>query len=261
MSMSALQSAIQQMGIRKFLSPVPPIISNLRLDIDAVYSYSDVGKTSVCVTDGERVQVATDQSGLGFDAAQATEINRPRYKTNIFGKYPSIRATPTTGEIEALVIPHSFTTVVLNNVLNAKTTYCVVKCGANLGSPLYPIFAQYNVYTFELRHDYIKTSTYTDAVYYATYIASNLNKSFILSSVHDGVNLKLYVNGTLRDSPLVAATTGGADAWAYVAANTIGDNPYQIDLGRLLVYNTAHDETQRGSVEAWLSAYYGIPLV
>lgn len=60
-----------------------PVTTGLQLLLDA--------RTITGLINADKVASWADQSGQGNDAAQATDANRPTYRTNIFGTNPAVR--------------------------------------------------------------------------------------------------------------------------------------------------------------------------
>ena len=81
----------------------------------------------------------------------------------------------------------------------------------------------------------------------------------IVSSVYDGTNLELYVNGVadIATTAVASFNSTGGDA-LYVGSNSAVSEPWQGYIGEIIIYDNVLDTDERKLVEKYLSKKWNV---
>jgi hypothetical protein len=206
---------------------------------------------ALALTDGAMVASWTDSSGNSRHATQAADAKKPLYKTAIQNGKPVVRfdATDDTLAITATIASGSW------------SIYAVHSGPGTAVNGRYILDTQSGRLIVAVRTANGVSDT-TIGWYdggWKTVAAGTTGfqiNSWILTS---GGNGEIFRNGTsLGTAAYSAKGIGGAIA---LGTRYDGTGPFfGADMGEVIFYNAAHNATQRGQVQSYLSTRWGIAL-
>ncbi len=225
----------------------------LRLDASAVEELSD----------GDKVETWDDLSGEENDATQATEENRPIYKTDILNGKPVVRFDGendylTTGAAN-IGQSHTIFAVAQSQEEDAPHRRQLIQSGGSTIGNDNVIIEQENdennwrafVYSSEESSGVIdlqsKNSVITGQWYLISYIRDD-----------DTKESKLWINENLEDDDVWDGTVSGETEELFIGQHTSLDFHWWGDVAEILIYNTALSDSDRGKVEQYLGEKWGI---
>ena len=226
------------------------------LDIPGCVLWLDASQITG-LNDGDDVSTWPDLSVSANDAAQATAAAKPHYKTNIQNGLPVVRFAETgpsmmqcgaasfsgAGARTILVVYHSTQVGSVDSICgqcasDSANTWCVIQ-SRTVGATGDPYIAAYANDLSGPAQD---------------------NAWKIASMVFDGTTATAFKNGS-------QTATGDKSAWNTVDngfrlghSSTSGNEPMDGDIAEIVVYNTSLSVTDRGILEAYLSAKWNIVL-
>jgi hypothetical protein len=220
---------------------------------DATTLFTDAGSTQVS-SDDDLIYQANDKSGEGHNAVQATEADRPVYKTGIqnsqsiarFDGY-TIMGVPAFGE--------SITKLTIFAVIKELRANVFVYCFRSASNP---------ICTLEITADhYIQARTRDTSSNSVTAVgsASVYNAFHVLSGVYNGTANSAYVDGSLADSDTNASydTNSDYNRTSYIGHYQYTGGPtFEGDMAEIVIYNSPLTDTDRQSVESYLNNKWSI---
>lgn len=219
----------------------PPIIGGCTLWLDATKGVTKDGSNLVSQWN--------DQSGNGNHATQGTGANQPTWTDSAVNGLPAINfpgnpVRMTTSQTQATFFGASAKTVFIVSRPTALTNNQYFFGGSNNY-----FFARFNA--ANIRADNYDGSA--DNV--ASGTTAVVGSTYLISVVHDGVNLSIGVNGGSLTSAASGATTNlldtmfiGQDGSGTTGRYTTGY------ISELICYNTVLSTTDRQTIEAYLTA-------
>lgn len=250
-------------GVDTYAS-VPPT-TNLQLWLKAdAGCYTDAAKSTACASDADKVYVWADQSGNGNDAVQATEGNRPLWKTNIVGTLPAIRFDGSndyikTGAIAALeTSTQSIYAVVKSRVTPAATAHVYVRndYDSGAGSSSSIMSGMFSNTTITVSSARASNGTPKEAQRKFT------TSMQLLSLTWNGTtSFKAYFDGKQYSGNITganAAPTTHQQTVLGIDPSDLALYPLDGDIYEILIYNVAHDNYTRSKIERYLAGKWNI---
>ncbi len=189
------------------------------------------------LADGDPVAVWPDASGHGHDATQGTAAKRPRYETNRVNGLPAVFFDAVDDGLATPVDPPRDVTIFVVYASRAGATGAVLNGG--FAFFLGPYVNYYRNYTYGYA-----TGPHVTA---GRWLVHTLRQSSSLD--------ELFVDGAFQ-----ASTTRTADPYTLGIARQ-GTYGKILDgwIAEIVVYGRALTDEERGDVEEWLKARYGLP--
>lgn len=221
----------------------------------ALWLKADAGTSTT--TDGVAVSLWADQSGNARDAAQATGGNQPLYKAAIFNGKPVIRFDGTDDFMA--------TAAYALNGGSTPTGITIFGAASLTAVGSFPMLAAWHNATNELRcnagtgkPEFLAVGSSPGV---GTATAINGTGAHVLTGrFSDANNLtECFVDGASVASGAQAGALVTAANASTVGARTAAADPWNGDVGEVLIYNGALSDTDRVSVEAYLKARWGTP--
>lgn len=209
------------------------------------------------LNDGDAVSTWTDRSGNGRNATQSG-TKRPLYKTNIINGKPALLFDNSDDCLQTAAIDLTGTNgitlyaVVSGITAGALAMIAETSATAATNSGAFNLFRQAdNTVAASARggssSNFLTTATVTST---ATVISAVYDLSLATNEV------TVWLNGTsagTRSSNNNQAVNFGNHALNIGSRNNGASLPLNGYVAELLIYNTAHNSTQRGLIEAYLS--------
>ncbi len=226
---------------------------------------AQISGLSLWLKAGAGITIATgvsnwaDQSGNGNDASQGTPANQPIWVDNVINGRPALSFSS-----------HLLTTTPIT--IGIFTIFCVFQSSATGPSLIYEHSADTNsndglylwnttTYTFLVSRNIVTTQSSKDLS--LNWAADNIAK--ITTHRFDGThaNHTLHINGilqTLTDALTANPGTTTVTDNFYIGNRFAPPQPFGGYIAEIIVYNTALSDSERQTVENYLSVKYGISL-
>ena len=219
---------------------MPPITTDLMVYFDPdVEAYSDAGST--LAVDGDNVRQFNDQSGNSNTAEQSTASLQPVYKTSVLGGGNA--SMQISGDYFNLSSALSFSSG------ESFTFYIVYKKSVNTRNS---VIGSGGTDRIDLRESYVQTFIGGTNSFISH--ADNTDLKIITVVVdRTASTYEVYKNKTSLGSN--SKTFGAASFTRLFGGSLTGSN---IDYGVALMYQSAHDATDVGTVSDWLNDKYSI---
>lgn len=248
-----------------FAIPIPKTVSNLELWLDATSGlYDATTGGSEVIADSSSVARWEDRSGNARHFTQSTANNRPILKTSQLNGKNIVSFDGTNDAIA------NASSTLFRNVTGY--TFFIVRKQRSTISANKAVFTNGST----IRFDILQTSTNkiyprarrlsTDSL--TTLAVSNNNTTpgnfemFCALVDHSITTCKFYKNGTLNASNTNFLTTGSTNDVSYNtvlgAFSAVGTTPSDIDVAEVLVYHGALSDTDRGTIESYLTTKWGL---
>lgn len=212
---------------------------------------------SLGLSGGTAVAAWADQSGNGYDVAQATAGSRPTYQTGVINGQPVVRFSGTSQSLvsSAAIKPTNITIMAVYRPMAAGSTPTVISQTYNAGATNgWGLRAGSSANLTPYADLNIGGSTTTTS----TATVTTVNTPQLLTATYDGVARKAYLGGVLKAN----TTASGSLTYGTVASFTVGShlatNYLNGDIAEILVYNRALSDAERQDVEAYVYAKYGV---
>lgn len=236
----------------------PADIAGLKLWLDA--------SQITGLSDGETVALWSDKSGESNDAIQSTEVNKPLFKTNITNGEPVVRFD---GSNDRLDITND-----ASMQISTSMTFIAVVAYDNWGSSNHETIIAKGPHSNGLNYLFGKSNdndlkfVYNDGsfrnVTETTFNLTN-NQFYILTTVVNKSDNKVYfyVDGDLKSSPTDANNlnySAASTVGAKIGANGTDGEFLNGDIANGLLYDSLLSDSDRESVESYLSSKYNITI-
>ena len=249
----------------RFAAPeAPQTIPGLQLWLDATTGlYDATSGGSLVTTDSSSVARWEDRSGNARHFTQSTANNRPLLKTNqLNGK----NIVSFDGTNDSLLLG---ATTLLRNV--SGYTFFAVRKNRSSVSALKILFANgstrfdfntqaTNNATFRVRR--LAADTLTTLAGGNNSTTANTFQMFCGKVDHANTTATLYRNGTqlaTNSSFLTSGNTNDVSSGSGLGANSLGGNQWSdVDVAEVLVYHGALSDTDRGTIESYLTTKWGL---
>jgi hypothetical protein len=222
-------------------------------------------------SDGDSVETPTDWSGAGHAPAQATSSRRPTYETGVVNGLPVFRfdgvddrfdfsggaldmAKNQSGlTVYIVVIPSSTTSAAQRNLVSISSGT------SSTAQRVLVSFGTSGTTTIGGRR--------LDADSFATTFGSLSHTSgtaWVVTALFDWANSDLYSwQNTTADIANTSYQTAGSTSNTSSLAATIGSNSagafiFAGDIAEILIYQAAHDSTDRADIQSGLMTLYGL---
>ena len=224
----------------------PPITADLQVYYNPdVEVYSDTNGT--LAVDGDNVRQVNDQSGNSNTLNQTTGSLQPLYKTTVLGN--------GNASFQAQNDALNFTTNISRGTTDDFTIYLVYK-RTNTTNTAYILEGNNGVNPRldfnSTSHLFRSTSGGTAAV--LNYTATTDLELVAYSFDRTAGTVEMYINNSLEDTYSVYFTRRFED-WDEIFANSTNI----INFGSALIYYSAHDATDVGTISDWLNEKYSFP--
>lgn len=251
----------------RFAAPeVPQTVSGLQLWLDATTGlYDATSGGSVVTADSAAVARWEDRSGFGRHATQATENNRPILKTSqLNGK----NIISFDGVNDSLSIT---TSALLRNV-SGYTIFAIRKNRSSVTVSSKVLFVNGSTLKFELnttatnsiqaRCRRLTTDTIATFSAGANTTTANSFQLFCAQVDHLNTTIKVFRNGSQIASNSAFMTSGNSSDVSNVSvlcANAARTGQWaDTDIAELLIYHGALSDTDRGTIESYLTTKWGL---
>lgn len=208
---------------------------------------------ALALSDGTAVATWTDSSAAGNNLTQATPANQPTYKTGIVNGKPIVRFDGLASFMRATFTQGP-----------AYSLFAVAKSTSAAAGPFQILNADdvgsHRIFQFEYNTGNLVMVTFTNVTNYAPSQAATFTNWNYLSGVNDGSNAQVFVGGVGGSSvPETGTPNSGAGLFTIGADSTGGPNGFfPGDIAEALMYNNAVTPTNRGKIENYLKAKYGL---
>lgn len=227
----------------------PPDSTNLVLWLDALQGvYNDAGST--LATNGQTVQQWNDQSGKGHNVSQATSGNRPSFITGTQNGLPIVEFSNASGGDWLAVGDHADLEMDTDS-----SVFCVIKYVSVQGQS--GIVHKGNAYFYYLTANAkqeidrpfnsnggVSTTDLGITIYHA------------IGAIVSGTGVSYFVNGSADGTTTVS--TGSANANDLTIGEFGGGGRLSGRIGELLIWKTALNSTDRGTVFTYLQSKWGL---
>jgi len=228
----------------------PPDPTNLVLWLEAnVQAYSDAGTT--LATNGQTVQQWNDQSGNSHNVSQATSGSRPTFVTNAINGLPALDFDQG-GTSDFMAVAN---TADLN--MNLDSSVFVVLKVNSLPGGQNGLAQKGNAYFY-----YITSSgkqeidrPFTSNGAQAT-TDLGLTVYHVVACIISGTGVTYYVNSTADGTTTVSTGSTNVNDFTIGAFGSNGTLSGRI--AEMMVYKTAVNSTDRGTINTYLGAKYGL---
>jgi hypothetical protein len=205
--------------------------------------------TQIASTDGTALSSWSDASGGGHHATQGTGAAQPTYQTNELNGKPVVRFDGTDdfmglGDL-SLVFPTAATLLVVYGITGTEDRYSVFENTSNNGYWSYSGGVGYFCAFRTARID----------GYPAAMPETGTN---LVSVVSSASTYQVYLDGTGQGAQAAGYSAGGGGN-VYEIGRGTGTSEYLAgDIAELLIYNSALSNGDRTTVEAYLTAKWGV---
>jgi len=237
-------------------------------DIDQLFQ--DESKSTPVASDGDVIGACADKSGQGNDILQATNGNRPLYKTN---RHNSLSAALFDDTDDYLDVGNSMTTATSSTVFTVvavpgSADSCQVGTADEGGTSRYlrlNVNQSGNWWYYRQRN-----AGTTDELRVLHGIGGGAGTAFLNTISSDGSTISLRLNGAPKTLAVSSGENGGD--WFGDVSNrdnfTVGallwsgglNSPYDGDICEILVYDSVPSVTDRGLIEAFFATKWGLTL-
>lgn len=232
--------------------------------------WQDSARTTPAVADGDVVGAWDDESGNANHATQGTTANKPLLKLAIQNGKPVVRFDGTDDSLSlstGLGMLRNVAGASLFAVYSSSTVTDEVAINISVGTTA----KAFRVGLFRNRtpRDHVVGVRRLDADAIVNVGGGTLSVGVISIDVgiidYSNGDIYFYKNGNLLESNLTdlsAGNTSDTDSLAIDIGNITANagNDLNGDIGEILVYNVALSNSDRQSVESYLSDKYGITL-
>lgn len=212
------------------------------------------------LADDDPVATWNDSSGNGNNATQATEANKPLYKTNILNGQPVVRFDGTNDFLRK-------TSAAGLAAATAASAFAVVRVVDTGGTPYICNYAADKITFYATSAEHLAIQSSGDIGYSVHRLAVSQAATWVVASATIDRALatneaKLWVNSTPGDTYDANANNTvafGAGAWT-VGASDSDAALFNGDIAEVLVYNSALSIPQLQQVNRYLGNKYGITV-
>lgn len=208
--------------------------------------------------DGDAVATWTDRSGNGRNATQATGTKRPLYKTNIINGKPALLFDNSDDCLQTAAIDLTGTNGVTVYAVVSGITAGAVAMIAETSATAATNSGAWNL--FRQADNTIAASARGGSSSNFTTTATVTTGATVITAVYDlsltTNEVTVWLNGTsagARGSNNNQTVNFGNFALNIGSRNNGASLPLNGYVAELLIYNTAHNSTQRGLIETYLS--------
>lgn len=220
---------------------VPTDIAGCQLWLDA---------SQEAFANNDPVGTATDWSGQGHNATQGTAGQQPTFKTNIINGLPVFRFDGTADNLGGIATSNA-----------ARTVFIVLqKRSAVTGDSQVAISFNNTITAVIFTNSGFFASGYG---WYApaTAIGGTVTNPNILGMKFSSASsVTPYVNGTAGTPFDPDNDYSSGNAFRLGSTDTGPNNPSDIDIAEVIIYDTALSDSDRDSVESYLGTKYGITV-
>jgi len=207
--------------------------------------FQDSAKTTPVASDGDVIGAVADRTVNGNDFTQATSSRKPTYQTAEINSIPVAEFDGTDDGLDGMNAPVTAFTVF--RVSRALAGYSTNRTDLTINNPNARVRLQASNY------EWYQSETGTKP----TFGSSLTTESVVCIKVVSTASVVIYVNGTQAQSfdPNDGVLAGAAMAIGYVPSTGA-----KCQYGEFIVYSGALSDADRGSVEDYLGAKWGITV-
>ena len=225
------------------------------------------GLNNSTLTAGNPIASWTNLGSLGGTLTQASGTLQPLFNTNQINGFSAVTFDGTNDTMVSSLAASNFTFM---HSGTGATVYSVAKTSV---SGIRTILATGTGSGTTVSMGHRINTNFAASYFMSDGVALQINSNGAASSVSTNLfdiqtstlasantpNLSIFVNGTSR----ATATAGGFSssppaATLCVGANSANSFNFAGPIALILVYDVAHDSTQRAAVEAWIASKYAV---